>query len=238
MTQTRLLMGSRLCLAALLLGLPMLACTMGAPDAASLQPTTENIGVSVADARVALQVTQIPSITPLGAPPAPQRPYGSVGASVSNVGAQSAPLNQSIDSFSAQSVGQPAAQSFATQPVPTSAAFPGFVVVTTTLVPGATGAPPTVVIAVPTVIIAPPGGSTVPTVPTIGEETGNLITGFINGIIIPVINFLISATYGTVVYLWEFMGRQFGFAGQFIGCVVIPSIGAWWYFFRRRRRRR
>jgi len=86
----------------------------------------------------------------------------------------------------------------------------------------------------PTISSMPEGTVTIPPI----QDDGPLFN-FINTLCIPLINFVLNATIGVAMWLWNTVGAQGGLLWQSLLC-IFPPLGIGWYFlfFRRRRRRR
>jgi hypothetical protein len=151
----------------------------------------------------------IPSVTPIGASGS-VAVYGSVqGEQASDEAAQSVNAGAPLF-YSAQSSSDVVQQPNVTV-VPLNA----------TLVPTPVSTLPAGVIAIPPV-----------------QDDGPLFS-LINSLCIPLINFILNATIGVVVWAWNTVGLQGGLLAQTLLC-ILPPLGIGWYFlfFRRRRRRR
>lgn len=101
--------------------------------------------------------------------------------------------------------------------------------------PNATAAPLVATMAPTATLSSMPEG--VVSIPPI-QDDGPLFN-VINTLCIPLLNFVLNATIGVVVWLWNTVGAQGGLLWQSLLC-ILPPIGLGWYFlfFRRRRRRR
>jgi hypothetical protein len=158
-----------------------------------------------------LMPTVIPSVTPLGAPGGASV-YGSV---------QSNQVGQTVDA-GATVVGAPLF--FSAQSSVDVVVQPGM----TTMPLVATVTP------APTLVTVPEGVITIPPV----QDDGPVFE-IINSLCIPLLNFVLNATLGIVVWAWQTVGGQGGLLAQTLLC-ILPPIALGWYFlfFRRRRRRR
>ncbi|MFN8376528.1 MAG: hypothetical protein U0694_27115 [Anaerolineae bacterium] len=90
-----------------------------------------------------------------------------------------------------------------------------------------TSTPPVIAIT-PTAVIIPPATVTVETTPASTPETsagqgGGLVNDIIQGFILPIWNFLLSLTVGTVQTLWSATGNAGGVAAQ-ASCCGLPAI--------------
>ncbi len=82
-----------------------------------------------------------------------------------------------------------------------------------------------------------PGSQGVITIPPVQDD--GPIFNIINSLCIPLINFVLNATIGVVLWAWNTVGAQGGLLWQALLCIAPPLVFGWYFlFFRRRRRRR
>ena len=179
---------------------------------ASSSDTTTTSGTPVSAAPTSPMVpTVIPSVTPLGAPQSASV-YGS---------AQTGLAGQTVDA-GATAVGAPLF--YSAQSSSDVVVQPGVTVVplVATVTPG------------PTSVTVPAGVISIPPV----QDDGPVFE-IINSLCIPLLNFILNATLGVIVWAWQTVGGQGGLLAQTLLCILPPITLGWYFlFFRRRRRRR